>query len=98
MDFFIEPTLLLPTGTPSPPREDTTAGATFVLEDPGMVGARANLTAECCRRTGPDDSERPGNVRKDVKIEGTNSTSHLESTKASKNELKITPKLSRKTR
>ena len=98
MDVVVKPGLFTPSGSPLRPWEDTEAGLIFVTEDPQQVGARANPTTEFCRRAVPNDFESPGNFERDVKIEGTNSTSPLESTKVSKNELEMGPKLCPKTR
>ena|SRR5208283_90032 len=96
MDVVKEPIAFSPIGSPLCPWEDTKAGVMFVTEDPRPLRARANRTTECCRGAAPNDFERSGTLKKDVKIEGTNSTSHLESTKVSKNELKMKPKVSTK--
>jgi hypothetical protein len=48
------------------------------------------------RRSKPRDPDPSGEFKRDVKIVGTNSISHLESIKAAKNELKTNSKRSRK--
>ena len=84
MDVKAEPVLILPTGGPPQPREGTKAGVMFVTEHPRLVRARVKPTTKCCRGARPNDSDRPSTFKKDVKIVGTNSTSHLESTRVSK--------------
>jgi hypothetical protein len=72
------------------------AGATLGIKDPRLVRARVSPTVKCHRSAVPSGLERPGNFEKDVKIEGTNSASLLESTKLSKKRTQNAPKLSRK--
>jgi len=88
MDVVVQPVLFSPSGTPLRPWEDAKAGVIFVAEYPLRVRARANPMTECCRRAPLNDLPKPGNFKKDVKIEGTNSTSRLESTKVPKNKPK----------
>jgi hypothetical protein len=47
---------------------------------------------ECCSGAAANVPETRRKFTKDVKINGTNPTSHLESTKVPKNELKTNPK------
>jgi hypothetical protein len=56
----------------------------FVTEDPRLLRARAIPATVCFHRAAPDVLEKPCTFKKDVKIEGTNPTSHLESIKVSK--------------
>jgi len=102
MDVGIEPILLLPTGAALPPWGDAKARVTFVTGDPWPVGARAKTTAERCPGASANDLEIPSKFKKDVNLDGTNSTSPLESKKLSKkrtqNEVKITPKNVRRVR
>jgi hypothetical protein len=72
------------------------AGATLGIKDPRLVRARVSPMAKCHRSAVPSGLERPGTFKKDVKIEGTNSTSLLESTKLSKKRTQNAPKLSPK--
>jgi hypothetical protein len=84
-------------GGPPGPWEDTEAGVICATEDLRLAGARAILAAECSRKTAPTILLSRAKFKKDVKLEGTNSTSPLESTKRSKNELKTNSKRSGKT-
>jgi hypothetical protein len=59
----------------------------FFTEDPRLAWAKAIPATEFSRSAAPNDLEKPSNFKKDVKMEGKNQTSHLESTKVSKNEL-----------
>jgi hypothetical protein len=69
----------------------------YVTEDPRLLRARAIPAAECSRKATANVLETGRNSEKDVKFNGTNSISHLESTTVSKNELKTKSKRSRKT-
>jgi len=84
MDIGMEPLLTFPAANPLRPWEDTKAGVILVTEDPRPDMARATSAAGFFRRAAPNALERPDNFQKDVKMEGTNSASHLESTKVSK--------------
>jgi hypothetical protein len=92
MDFDREATLAWQESGPPSPRESTKAGVMCATEDPRLAGARANLAAERSRKTAPTILLTCSKFKKDVNLEGTNSTSPLESTKGSKNELKTNSK------
>jgi hypothetical protein len=98
MDVAVKPGLFSGSGSPLRPRQDARTDGIFGTESPQQVMTGANPTTKCCRRAAPNDFEKPGNFKKDVKIEGTNSASPLESTKVSKNELKMGPKVCPKMR
>jgi hypothetical protein len=61
-------------------------------EDPPLAGARAILAVQCSRKAAATILLTCGKFKKDVNLEETNSTSHLESTKGSKNEPKTNSK------
>jgi hypothetical protein len=76
------------------PWENTKAGVMLVTEDPPLIRVRMNPTTESSRWAAPNDLERRSKFKKDVKIEGTNSATHLESTKVSKKQTQTRPKQS----
>jgi hypothetical protein len=97
MDFYREATLAAQGGRTSRPWESTEAGVMCATEDPRLAGARAILAAEHSRKAAPAILLTRAKFKKDVNLEGTNSTSPLESAKTSKNELKTNSKRSGKT-
>ena len=79
------------------PWEDTKAGAMFVTEDRQPVRTTAAPTTEPSRRAATSVLGTHSRLKKDVNFNGTNRRSHLESTKVSKNKLKMGSKQSGKT-
>jgi hypothetical protein len=69
----------------------------YVTQNPRLVRARAIPATECSRNSAPNLIEKQMRSKKDVKFEGTNRRSPLESTKVSKNKHKMGPKQSGKT-
>jgi hypothetical protein len=92
MDFDREATFAWQGGGPPSPWESTEAGVMWATEDPRLAGARAILAAECSRKAVPTILLTRAKFKKDVNLEGTNSTSPLKSIKTSKNELKTNSK------
>jgi hypothetical protein len=97
MDIRAERVLILPTGGGLRPWEDTKAGAMFVTEDPRPVRTTAVPTTEFSRKATTSVLGTHSKLKKDVKFNGTNRRSPLESTKVSKNKLKMGSKQSGKT-
>ena len=92
-----EAALILQTCDPLRPGEDWEAGVTYLTEDPRLSRAMAIPATECSRNSAPNFPEKHMRSKKDVKSWGTNIISPLESTKVSKNKLKMGPKQSGKT-
>ena len=97
MDVGREATLAWQGGGTAAPWEGTEAGVMCAAEDPRLAGASAILAAERLRKAVPTILQTCRKFKKDVNLEGTNSTSPLESTKGSKTELKTNSKRSGKT-
>jgi hypothetical protein len=69
----------------------------FTTEDPGLVRLMATAAAERSPRVSTNILAACRMFKKDVKFNGTNSTSPLESTKVPKNKLKKGPIAAQKT-
>src|SRR5208337_4022607 len=83
---------------PRGPAKDTEAGMTYLSVSPRLASARAIPARSLSPKAAAEVRETRQNCEKDVKTEQTNPVSHLESTKASKNELKTNSKNAPKTR
>jgi hypothetical protein len=80
-------------GGPPPLGENTQTGKQGAFKSPLPARAAAIAAAQCWQQPDP---RVPTKSKKDVKIEGTNLTSPLESIKVSKNDPKTKPKTGRK--
>jgi hypothetical protein len=97
MDATAEPVLISLAGCPPQPRQDTKTGVMFVTEYPRLAQPTEIPSRVPFRSGAANDLEVPRRFEKDVNLEGTNSTSPVESAKVSKNELKTNSKQRRKT-
>jgi hypothetical protein len=97
MDIRAERVLILPSGGGLRPWEGTKVGVTLVTEDPRLVRATAIPTTEFSRKATTSVLGTHSKLKKDVNFNGTNRRSPLESTKVSKNKLKMGSKQSGKT-
>jgi len=87
MDLGEEGVLILQGGGPLRPCEDTKTAVKCVTQDRPLVRATPIPATACPQKAAPNVLETHGKLKKDVKFEGTNRRSPLESTKVSKNKL-----------
>jgi hypothetical protein len=88
MDLGEESVLILQGGGPLRPCEDTKAAVMCVTQDRPLVRATPIPATACPQKATPNVLETCRKLKKDVKFEGTNRRSPLESIEDSKNKLK----------
>src|SRR5208337_1970750 len=88
MDLGGEAVLTLRGCSPLPTCQNSEAGVMHATEDPRLLRPKAIPARECSRKAARNVPATGRNYEKDVKIDGTNSISPVESAKVPKNELK----------
>jgi len=78
--------------SPYRPGEAGEVGLIFITEDPRLVRAMGIPATECSSKAAANVPDTRRKFTKDVKINGTNSRSHLESTKVPKKRTQNEPK------